>query len=299
VIATVNAPLAETDPPEVRPVRHRGADGQALTSWLFLPTASSGDPRPPLIVRPYLGASFPTPPRDPTAELGFPQNLRMLTGHGYAVLVPSLPSPPGGLTEPADRLADRILKIVDVAAADPALGPRFDADRLALIGFSFGGYTVMTTLTQTHRFRAAVAMDGISDLTALWSALSPFSEAEPEGGYTTNWHTGGVEATQPRLLAPPWVEPDRYVRNSPIYAADKIETPLLLVHGAIDQIPLAQSEAMYSALFRQEKDAILVTYWGALHGLTSPGDVRDLYARTFEFLDQHLARPVRSGATAP
>lgn len=291
LVATLNAGLADTDTPIVRPVTHSGPEGQPLTSWLFLPRGVGGG-RPPLVVRPYLGRAYPRAPRDSPGEPGFLQNLRVLTGHGYAVLVPSLPNPPGGMTEPAANVAGRILDIVDAAARDPELAALFDPDRVGLTGFSFGGFTVMAAITQTHRFRAAVAIAGISDMTAYWASLTPFAYADPQGGYVSNWHTGGVEVTQPRMLGPPWLEPDRYTRNSPLLFADRIETPLLLLHGAMDPIPHAGSEAMYSALFRQGKDAMLVTYWGALHGLTIPGDVRDVYARTFAFFDEHLGVPV-------
>jgi dipeptidyl aminopeptidase/acylaminoacyl peptidase len=302
-LATINAHLADTAPYDLRPVRHADGLGGEVTSWLFLPRGL--EHRAPLLVRPYLGAAFAAAPEDPLGELGLPLNMRVLTGRGYAVLVPSLPKPPGGFAEPAEGVAARILAAVDAAAADPDVGPRIDADRAALIGYSFGGYTVMAAITQTDRFHAAVSISGISDLTALWSGLSPFSQVEPEGGYTTNWRTGGVEAGQTRLGVPPWRDPGRYVRNSPLYAADRIETPLLLAHGAQDQIPLAQSEAMYSALFRQGKDALLVTYWGALHNINSPGDVRDLYQRMFAFVDRYLGPPLspaaseRSGSPAP
>jgi dipeptidyl aminopeptidase/acylaminoacyl peptidase len=222
-------------------------------------------------------------------ELAFPQSLRLLTGHGYAVLVPSLPKPQGGFTEPAAHVADKILEVVDAAARDPELVGRFDPARLGLFGFSFGGYTVMTAITQTHRFRAAVAIDGISDLAALWASVGLTAQIQPELGYVTNLHAGDVEATQPQLMAPPWVDVGRYIRNSPLYAANRIETPLLLIHGGQDFLPMSQSEAMYSALFRQGKDAMMVTYWGALHGVTSPGDVRDMYDRVFRFLDERLA----------
>lgn len=285
-VAQVNARLADTDVMEVRAVRHTDVDGRDMTSWLYLPTGRAG--RLPVLVRPYLGAGFGTAPRDPPGELGFPLNLRLLTAHGYAVLVPSLPRPSGGLVEPTDRLAERILRAVDAAATDTQVGDRLDTERLAIVGYSFGGYTVMATLAQTDRFRAGVSLSGISDLTALWGGLSPFSAVEPEGGYTPNWRAGGVENTQTRLGRPPWEVPERYRRNSPLYAADQITTPLMLVHGAQDQIPIAQSEAMYAALFRQGKDAVFVTYFGALHTLTSPGDVRDVYVRLFAFLDEHL-----------
>lgn len=295
-LLTLNAGLAETDPLDVRAVHHLGPNGRPLVSWLFLPPPQPGAGPPPLLVRAYLGDNFPRAPRDPPAELGFPQNLRVLTGHGYAVLAVSLPKPDGGLTDPADHLADRILDVVRAAADDPDLAPRFDANRLALTGFSFGGYTVMTAVTQTHRFRAAVEMDGISDLTALWASVGQTPQLNPEMGYSTNWHTGDVEATQPTMLAPPWVETGRYLRNSPLLAANRIETPLLLIHGGQDSLPMAQSEAMYSALFRQGKDALMVTYWGALHSITSPGDIRDVYRRTFRFLDEHLGGDVMPAA---
>jgi len=285
VLATINRRLAETDPMTVYAIRHADADGRTVTSWLYLPPT----PGPhPLVVRPYLGAAPQAPPDTEPGAPSFMLNLRLLTAHGYAVLLPALPGPPEGLVEPAQGVARRILRAVDAALADPEVGGRIDPARLAIAGYSFGGYTTLTALTQTDRFRAAVSISGLSDLTALWSGLSPFSYVEPEGGYTSDWRTGAVESTQPRLGRPPWAAPERYVRNSPLYAADRVTTPLLLIHGAQDQVPLAQSEAMYSALFRQGKDAQFVTYFGALHTLTSSGDVRDLYARVFGFLDEHL-----------
>lgn len=295
-VLTVNANLAETDIPEIVAVRHRGAAGEPLTSWMYLPRRAPGDPLPPLIVRPYLGYSHASPPRELYMEQGFFQNLRMLTGHGYAVLVPSLPNPPGGMIDPADRVAERILAVMAAAEAEPSLAGRFDGNRAAILGWSFGGYTTMAAITQTDRFRAAVALDGISDLVAYWSTMSLQRAIIPEDGYSSIGVTGTVESTQPRLGAPPWVDPDRYHRNSPLLAANRIRTPLLLIHGALDPISMAGSQAMYSALFRQGKDAQLVIYWGANHAVTAPGDVRDVWARTFRFLDEHLSP---ASATAP
>lgn len=288
-VATINRRLSETDPLRAQAVRHEGLDGEALTSWLFLPPRAPGSPPPPLVVRPYVGYAFQTVPRDPPLEGGFLQNLRMLVGHGYAVLVPSLPTPPGGETEPMHRLAERILAAEAAARAAPGLAGAYDTERQAILGWSFGGYTTMAAITQTDRFRAAVAIDGVSDLTAYWSKLSLVRQLLPEEGYLSNWSTGTVESTQPQLGGPPWRERERYLRNSPFWAADKIHTPLLLIHGWRDPLSVAQSEAMYSALFRQNKDAQLVIYWGAGHQPTSPGDVADIWARTFAFLDAHLA----------
>jgi dipeptidyl aminopeptidase/acylaminoacyl peptidase len=299
VAAEINADLRDTDAPSVRQVHHLGQRGEPLTSWLYLPASPAGAGPPPLIVRPYLGHDHPDPPRPLYMESGFFENLRLLTAHGYAVLVPSLPNPPGGLTDPAGHVADRILAIVQAAQEEPGLAGAFDPSRMAILGWSFGGYTTMAVITQTDRFRAAVEMDGISDLVAYWSGLSLERRLVPEEGYGSNWSAGTVEWTQPELHVPPWRDLDRYLRNSPLLAADRIHTPLLLIHGALDPIPSAGSEAMFSALFRQSKDAILVTYWGANHGVTSPGDVRDVYARTFAFLDEHLTPAAGRGDGRP
>jgi dipeptidyl aminopeptidase/acylaminoacyl peptidase len=288
-IAVADASWALRDPPQVVVVHHPGPAGQPLISWVFLPMGRPADGPLPLIVRPYPGSSYPQPPGDLPGRPEFYQNLRVLTGHGYAVLVPSLPNPPGGMVEPAADLAERVLGIVQVALDTPQLAGRLDPTRLAIMGHSFGGYAVMTAITQTDCFKAAVEMNGISDLTAYWDSLPGHLQLDSELAYWSNWHTGVVERTQPELQAPPWREPDRYVRNSPIFAADRIHTPLLLIHGAEDGLSAAQSEAMYSALFRQGKDALLLLYWGAMHGPSSPGDIRDIYDQTFRFLDDHLA----------
>ena len=287
-VATVNRGWAALDPPQIVPVRHAGPSGEPLVSWVFLPARSDAAGALPLIVRPYPGSSYPRPPGEASGRLEVYQNLRVLTGRGYAVLVPSLPNPPGGMVEPAERLASRLLGVVQAALDTPALAGRLDPGRLAIMGHSFGGYAVMTGITQTDCFKAAVEMNGISDFTAYWDSLPGHLQLDSELAYWSNWHTGVVERTQPELQVPPWRDPDRYIRNSPLFAADRIHTPLLLIHGGQDGLSVAQSEAMYSALFRQGKDALLLVYWGALHAPSSPGDVRDVYAQTFRFLDDHL-----------
>jgi dipeptidyl aminopeptidase/acylaminoacyl peptidase len=191
-------------------------------------------------------------------------------------------------------MVDRILLAVDAAAASPETAAAFDPDRVALLGHSYGGYTTMAAITQSNRFRAAVAISGISNLITNWEYQPSLQRLAPEEGLRFNWSTGYTESSQGGMGVPPWSDPDRYIRNSPVFAADKIVTPLLLLHGDQDVVDLAQSEAMFSALFRQSKDAQLVTYWGEGHAIMSPGNVRDMYTRIFDFLDARLAlRPDR------
>lgn len=294
---TINASFEGIDPATVAPIFHRGPDGQALVSWLFLPPARPG-PAPPLIVRAYSGDNNRLAPQPAPPERGMVVDVRPLVGHGYAVLVPSLPLPRGD-SDPMAGLAERIEAVVEAAKATPGLAGRFDPDRIALWGHSYGAYTVMAAIGQSDRFRAAVAIAGVSDMTAMWSTLPVEHRAAPEEGSWSNWNTGNTESGQNRMNAPPWTDPGRYQRNSPLLSADKIHTPLLLIHGDQDLIPLAGSEAMFSALYRQDKDAMLITYWGEGHILSSPGNVRDFYTRAFAFLDARLAPGSSSGAAAP
>jgi dipeptidyl aminopeptidase/acylaminoacyl peptidase len=91
------------------------------------------------------------------------------------------------------------------------------------------------------------------------------------------------------MRAPPWADPERYLLNSPLMQAGRISTPLLIAVGEIDGSHLGQAEELFSALFRQDRDALLLTYWGEPHLFGSPGNVRDLYRRGLAFLDAHLA----------
>ncbi len=296
-IAAINRIYGDLDPPIAKPVRHLGPDGRQLTSWLFLPSHPISSP-PPLVVQVYLGRDHPTPPQDSPGERGFPNHIQMLTGHGYAVLVASLPLAKGAV-DAMQGVGSHIGDIVDAAAADPALRGAFDPSRVALWGHSYGGYTVMAAIAQSQRFKAAVSLSGLSDLISKWDAMPGLYRAMPEEGLQNNWSTGSVESGQEALQVPPWVDPSRYIRNSPLFVAGHIQTPLFLAHGDQDVIPLPQSEAMFSALYRQDKDAILVTYFGEGHAITNPGNVRDLFGRAFAFLDGYLASPVKGAGATP
>jgi dipeptidyl aminopeptidase/acylaminoacyl peptidase len=283
-----NDALAAVEPSRVLVVRHTSPEGEALRSWLLVPPRAPGQPPPALVVLPYLGAREPVLLADPGSGQAAMQSERMLLGAGYAVLIPSLPLPPG----PGDKapgLAARILGIIDAAAADPALRGTFDPQRLAIWGWSFGGYTAVTTIGQTDRFRAAISVAGLSDFTLQWFALAPSYRAAPEEGPLWNWSAGAGEQGQNGMAVPPWRDAFRYARNSALLQAGRIQTPLLLIHGEQDGIVISHAEAMFAALYRQGKDAQLATYWGEGHLFNSPGNIRDMWGRALAFLAEHLA----------
>ncbi len=209
-------------------------------------------------------------------------NIQLLVAQGYAVLVPSLPRHPGG--EPAMDLATELQTAVDAALARGDLDPH----RMALWGHSFGGYAAMVTATQTDRYRSIIASNGISDLVSAWGMGRPTDWLDPTNGPPASSSVRWAEGGQGAMAAPPWADPQRYQRNSPLFAADRIVTPLLLITGDQDGVAVQQSREMYAALWRQNKDAGLLTYWGENHAVMSPGNIRDMYARVFSWLDRTL-----------
>jgi dipeptidyl aminopeptidase/acylaminoacyl peptidase len=181
-----------------------------------------------------------------------------------------------------------MLAIVDQAAADPALKGAFDPDRLALWGLSFGGYTVAQAITQSDRFKAAIDCHGPIDPLVAWGVFQPEWRMAPQVGLGSELAMSWTEDAQLGLGGPPWKVPDRYLAANPVFAADRIRTPLLIFTGDQDGIVAEGSELMFSALYRQDKDALLVTYWGEGHLVSSPGNIRDRYERAFAFLRRHL-----------
>ena len=286
-IARVNQRLRDVAPARAVPVTSR-SNGVQMTSWLFLPPKTVTGRKLATVVIPYPGTTFGNePPAD--QQLGtsrFYANAQLLAAHGYAVLLPSLSAtdkPPSGVFPYAAALDP----IVDAAIATGYVDP----DRIGLWGHSYGGYTVALITSQSRRYKAVVAQAGVYDLGAVPGTLMPQTQLAPQHGLFIGENFAYVETGQGRMGEPPWSAPMRYVRNSPVYRADKITTPMMIVATDQDVSPLPQAEQLFSALFRQDKDAELVTYWGEGHVVGSPYNLRDLYRRVFTWFDRFLGSP--------
>ncbi|WP_051695121.1 prolyl oligopeptidase family serine peptidase [Caulobacter sp. UNC358MFTsu5.1] len=295
-VLTLNARQADVAFARPRAVRTTGSDGKVLTHWLYLPPTLSPGARAPLVVVPYPGRAFPSDPARlrPPGEEYFP-SVQILAAAGYAVLTPSLPI--DETREPMEGTAERILAVVDAAAA---AGEPIDLDRLALWGQSYGGYAVLAAATQSPRFKAVVASAASPDLFGAYGAHGLTSNLAPDAGSAILGAMGWLESGQARMGVPPWRDPQRYVRNSPLLAADKITAPILLISGDLDGDPNGP-RAMFDALYRLDRDAILLDYHGEAHVPAIPANLRDLYARVLAFLADQLpptAAPPGGGAAA-
>lgn len=284
-VAAINGQLADVDLARPIALHHCSSDGVPMTSWLYVPVHPRHAPLP-LIVLPYGGHVFGQDPPSPDGsgiDLGT-SSLLALVGHGYAVLLPSMPAIQASVQGSLD-FAGQILPAVDAAIATGLVDPR----RLGLWGHSFGAYNVAMTLTQTDRFAAALVANGIYDIASGIGSFTPWTRLDPGRGQSIYSMAGWAETGQPGLAATPWAKPEAYVANSILYRAGRIRTPLLIVAADQDVGPLGQGELLFSALYRQDKDAELLSYWGENHVLTSPANIRDVYDRAFRWFDAHFA----------
>ena len=277
-LATLNAYLSDVTFAKPVAVAHAGPGNEALTSWLYLPTRPSTG-KIPLVVLTYPGGPAPEQ-RDP-AEFMTELNFQQLTAAGYAVLTPSVPRSffPA---EPAKGLADQLLAVVDTTLAQH---PELDGSRLVYWGQSFGGYSGLVVATQTDRFRSIIVQASVSNLSHKWGEFAPWVRADPRWGTLVRSDAGWAEQSQGAMGGPPWSDPDRYVRNSPLFNADRIRSPILIMHGDRD-MGLSQAEALYSALWRQNKDVRFVTWWGEGHTVESAANLREMYRQILTWLQE-------------
>ncbi len=146
-----------------------------------------------------------------------------------------------------------VLAILDAALAQPEQFPWIDPERLGVTGGSFGGYLTNWILTQTDRFRAAIAQRSVSNrYSFVGTSDMGFRGMEEYGG--------------------PWAHPEHYRDSSPLAFADRITTPLLLLHAEEDwRCPIEQAEQLFQALKMLGREVELVRYPGESHELSRAG----------------------------
>ena len=102
--------------------------------------------------------------------------------------------------------------------------------------------------------------------------------------------TGWYEAGQGGMGGPLWEFPQRYIDGSPVFHLDKVETPLLLIHGDQDFIPFEQAQEMFIGLAHLEKEVVLLKYKEADHwpGFWSNEKLDDYWERVLNWFDEYL-----------
>ena len=155
-----------------------------------------------------------------------------------------------------------------------------DEKAIGIQGHSWGGYQISYMITQTNIFAAVEAGAPVSNMVSAYGGI--------------RWDSGMVrqfqyEKTQSRLGGSLWETPMRYIENSPIFWADKVETPILMMHNDADgAVPWYQGIEYIMALRRLGKEAYMFNYNGEKHGLRKRVNQEDWTIRMAEFFDHHL-----------
>ena len=286
VLFQANAFLRDIRDAPTQRIDYVTASGEKAIAWLLRRLTPPASGPPPAVVWVYGGLSYGTTPPDFYLSLNSPGtfNLQLLAAQGFAVLLPSIPlGPESQLREPLASIPGSVMPAIDEAVR---LG-LIDPTRLAVMGHSFGGYSVYALITQTDRFRAAISLAGAANLVSLYGQFDPRLRHLPDA---RNRLLSMVftESGQFRMGRPPWVDMERYIRNSPITYAHQVSTPTLIVQGDLDYVPIQQGEEFYTALFRRGVAARFIRYWGESHTVQSPDNVADLWHHVFQWLDEHV-----------
>lgn len=227
------------------------ASGTRIEAWLYRPAPSAVRPsgKLPVVVYYYGGAN-------PTLR-GFNDIHQFLVANGYAVLVVN-PRGASGYGEafsgehPNDWGTKAGADILEALAKTLAQHSDLDASKVGGYGGSYGGFMTMWLVAHSKAFAAAVSMYGISNLASYYG--------DGQWGFTY-----GDQAMAANL---PWQNPQWWTDHSPLFSADDITTPLLLLHGEVDSnVPVGESEQMFTALKLLGRPVELVRFPGEDHGL--------------------------------
>jgi hypothetical protein len=248
--------------------------GDSLQGALYLPAGYEPGKSYPTLVYIYERQSdglnqFPQPAFSSSPNAGIGVN----TSRGYAVFLPDIVYK---LNDPGMSAVWSVVPAVKAAIKTGIV----DSANVGLHGHSWGGYQTAFLIGQTNIFKSAVAGAPLTDMVSMYSSVY--------------WNTGSAnqgifQSSQGRFKGNFIENKDAYERNSPNRFADKIKTPLIILHddkdGAVD---FNQGITFYNTLRQLDKDVILLEYVGENHGLAQLKNRKDYSVRLMEYWDSYL-----------
>jgi len=257
-----------TVPGRLAEVEATADDGQPIRSWLVLPDGASASNPAPLLLWVHGG------PMNSWNSWSWRWNPWLMAARGYAVLLPDPALSTGygrafiargyrdwGATPCADIMA----------ATDAVLGrPDVDANRVGMMGGSYGGYMANWMAGHTDRFQAIVSHAG------LWALDQMFGTTD----HPMFWRP---------QFGDPLTQPEMYEANSPHRHIEQIRTPMLVIHGNKDyRVPVGEALRLWWDLSRYGVEAKFLYFPDENHWILTPGNARIWYETVFAFLAQHV-----------
>lgn len=200
-------------------------------------------------------------------------NFPFYLGQDYVVFLPDVRFREGAPGPSAtESLLPGIDRLIELGIADP--------DAIGLHGHSWSGYQTAFVVTETDRFTAAVAGAPVSNMTSAYSGI--------------RWQTGlarlfQYETGQSRLGVSMYDDLAPYIKNSPVFFADRINTPMLIQFGDADgAVPWEQGIEYYLALRRLGKEVVMLHYEDEPHHLQRYANKLDYTIKMLEFFNHYL-----------
>ena len=243
VAAPLNKMLRNVEFGKMEPWKFTAEDGTEIDGFMCLPPEFDATKKYPLIVY-YYGGTSPT-----NASFYHHYSPQLFASRDYVVYLIN----PSGTTGYGQEFSARHVNAWGKRTASEIIQgtkkfcdehPFVDRKKIGCIGASYGGFMTQYLQTQTDIFAAAVSHAGISNVTSYWG--------EGYWGYSYN----SVAAAK----SYPWSNPDLFTKQGSLFNADKIHTPLLLLHGTVDtNVPIGESIQLFNALKILGRDVEFIT----------------------------------------
>lgn len=241
--------LAKIDLGKVESWKFTATDGSEIDGIICYPPNFDPEKKYPLIVYYYGGTS-------PTAKsITQPYTPQLFASRDYVVYVLN----PSGTTGYGQEFSARHVNAWGKRTANEIIEgvqkfceahPFVNAEKIGCLGASYGGFMTQYLQTLTPMFSAAVSHAGISNVTSYWG--------EGYWGYTYN--------SKAAAESYPWNNPDLFTKQGSLFNADKINTPLLLLHGTADtNVPIGESIQIFNALRILGKPVEFISVEGENH----------------------------------
>ena len=245
-------------------------DGTRIQGWLALPSGKRPPGGHPAVVWVHGGPVSQT-------RANFRPDMQMLLASGFAVLMPNVRGSLGygrAFAE-SDDVDKRLDSVADLAAGQRFLAshPAIDPQRIGIMGQSYGGFMVLSAITEyPELWRAAVDYYGIADFATTLAGTGPWRRSHRAAEYGDPQRDAAV-----------------FARISPIHRIDRVRVPLLVAHGTRDpRVPIGESEQVVTALRERQQPVTYLTFDYAGHGFIRPDDRRRVFTAVADFFHTHL-----------
>jgi dienelactone hydrolase len=253
-------------------IDYKTSQGEHLQGALFYPAGYEAGKKYPMIAYIYERESDTLHHYSAPSQRDY-YNVGAMVSHGYFVLEPDIafrPREPG--LSVADCMTAAVKRVIQMGVVDP--------QKVGVMGHSWGGFDTTFLATHTDIFAAAIAGAPITDL------VSNYGNHHWNGGIAETDH---IETGQQRMVVPLYEDLQAYIRNSAVFNAQNMKTPLLIEVGDSDgTVFWHQGVELYNIARRAKKNVVLLQYAGEDHGLRKKNNVMDYQRRIFEWFGYYL-----------